>query len=185
MLRFIAISVFLFTALCGFAQDGAKTKFGVGFTIGLNTSVGMGAKANYIPWRFMHIELGVGKTAYNGFKGAGGLKFYPLKQRDLNPYVGCYYSITNGQTVRSQYGQATEKYKTYSNQYVHPHAGFSIFGDQLNHTFAAGYSLLLGDYRIKPDDTNKSFKNQEKIEAKLKGGLMLSYTIGYTLRTRP
>lgn len=185
MFRIVAIGVFVFLASWAFAQDGAKTKFGVGFTIGLNTSVGMGAKVNYTPWRFVQAELGIGKTAYNGFKGAGGLKFYPLKTKDLNPYIGCYYSITNGQTVRSQYGQATESYKTFSNQYLHPHAGFSIFGDQLNHTFAVGYSLLLGDYEIEPDSGNKSSRNQEKIENRLKGGFMISYTIGYTLRTRP
>ncbi len=168
----------------GYAQDGYKTKFGAGLTLGLNTSVGMGAKLIYTPWDFMHIDAGFGKTAFNGFKYSGGLRFYPFKRKSFNPYIGGYYSNTTGQLVRSQNGLSSERYKTYPNHYVHPHLGFTLFGEQMNHTFALGYALLLGDYNIYVDLENKTTVNQEKIENKLKGGIMATYTIWMNFRMR-
>lgn len=184
MARIVIIGLFVLLGSTGFAQDGYKTKFGVGLTLGLNTSVGMGVKGIYTPWDFMHIELGFGKTAFNGFKYSGGLKFYPLKKKVFNPYIGGYYSNSTGQVVRSQNGLSTERYKTYPNHYVHPHIGFTILGEEMNHTFAAGYSLLLYDYNIYADQANKTHENQEKIENKLKGGIMLTYTIWMNFRMR-
>lgn len=177
MPRIAAILVFLLLATTCQAQDGYKTKFGVGLTLGLNTSVGMGAKVIYTPWRFLHIDGGFGKTAFNGFKYSAGFRFYPLKEKTFNPYVGGYFSRSTGQLVRSQNGLSSEKYRTFANQYVHPHIGGTIYGGQMNHTFALGYSLLLGNYSIDVDTANKTNENQAKIENKLKGGIMATYTI--------
>lgn len=184
MARIVIISLLVLLASASFAQDGYKTKFGVGLTLGLNTPVGMGAELIYTPWNFLHIDAGIGKTAFNGFKYAGGLRIFPLKKKQFNPYLGGYYSRTTGQTVRSQNGLSTELYKTYANHYAHPHLGFTLLGEQMNHTFALGYSIPLNDYNIFADLDNKTFVNQEKIESKLGGGFMATYTIWMNFRMR-
>ena len=185
MLRFWKnglLVLLLLEALNSFAQDGRPTKFGLGFNLGLNTSNGMGAKFIYTPWNLLQAELAAGKTFYNGFKFAGGLKFYPLKRKTINPYLGAYYSMTTGQKVHSTFGLQSEIYRTYANQYFHPHIGATIFGKSLNHTISVGYSLLIGNYKITVDANNTTNENQTKVEKKLQGGIMLSYTIWFYLR---
>lgn len=182
VLVYIFLALLLALPFVGQAQDGANTKFGLGFNIGLNTSNGMGPKIIYTPWNFWQLDIAIGKTAYNGFKFAGGTKFYPLKRRELNPYFGIYYGFTTGQDVKSRFGNSRELYTTYSNAYLHPHGGISIYGDMLQHTFALGYSLLMNDYRLDVNADNTTNENQDQIESKLKGGVMLSYTIWIYLK---
>ena len=159
------------------AQEARKSSFGIGWNLGLNTSNGMGAKIMYTPAAFAQLDIAAGKTAYNGFKFAGGLKIYPLKLREINPYAGFYYSYTLGQEVQSRFGNSRELYTTYSNQYLHPHLGVSMYGEILQHTLAAGYSALVGNYKIDVNPNNTTNENQETIENRLRGGIMLSYTI--------
>ncbi|MBI1307101.1 MAG: hypothetical protein GC181_10910 [Bacteroidetes bacterium] len=147
-----------------------------GISLGLRNSIGLGS---FIALKKNGLEssLGVGVTAFNGFKTSLGLKYSGGKYENVQSVFSINYTRTIHENIGETNDPDSEYYFTSDNQYINGGIGVSISSkrNELIHQVVMGYTQNLNEYRITPGPQNTSNRLYPKIKYFTRGGLMLSY----------
>jgi hypothetical protein len=169
-----------------------KNRFGL--MLGYKTPGG-GFALEYTRLWSWHLSSSIfgGLTSVNGMKYGGEIKYYPVTDKKILPFITSSFSRTTGGnvefssagnddcvTAQITTGSFREEYITYSNNYLNFTVGTELGKKQCQHSFALGYSFLLNQNVITINSLNDKSSYLNKVKRNLHGGLIISYTISFS-----